>query len=346
MEIHLLKDKAHKIIAMTPNLSPLRAPHVDHQAVNIDADPDVPHVALSDSPPYAMTYHDALDATLLLYGRDTSPDKLIEHADHLGHTGGFPAAPSFIESRLMGLEEPLTPAVTLAMERLPRIGGQVICPPEFIQIGRRSPDIPLLWNGHCDAWISEMDEEDWVIRHEIQQACEFEPEIKLEVVQKRLIDLAPSSRSWVSKVLPHRSSLVQRINDRYEKWHNQQINVEGNKTTQGVTSTVDSDGFRKPGTLPDVAEDGPLLFRRHLHPATRRAIDRLPECSAISRARVEELIFSETRGEDILEEQQRLVQRADNREIERIECFLAFQYLVVAATAGCARGHPEIIESR
>ncbi|KAI4123412.1 MAG: hypothetical protein LQ347_006167 [Umbilicaria vellea] len=285
-----------------------------------------------------MTYHEALDASLLLYSRDTSPDKLIEHADHLGHTGGFPAAPSFIESRLMGLEEPLTPAVALAVERLPRIGGQVICPLEFIQIGRRSPDIPLLWNGHCDAWISEMDDDDWVIRNEIQRACEFEPEIRLEAVQKRLIDLAPSSRSWVSKVLPHRLSLVQRINDRYEKWHNQQTNVEGDRTFQVITWTVDSDGFHKPCALPDVAEEGLPLLRRDLHPATRRAIDRLPECSAISRARVEELIFSETRGEDIMEEQQRLLQRANDGEIERIECFLAFQYLVVAATAGSAPG--------
>lgn len=344
LETHPLENKAHKAITMTPNLSPWRAPHVDDQNVSIDTDPVVPSITFSKNPPYQMTYHEALDATLLLYSRDTSPDKLIEHADHLGHTGGFPAAPSFIESRLMGLEEPLTPAVALALERLPHIGGHVICPPEFIQIGHRSPDMPLLWNGHCDAWISEMDEDDWVIRNEIQQACEFEPEISLEVVQKRLIDLAPFSHSWVSKVLPHRKSLVARINERCEKWHKLQIKVVGRGTFGNNTTTLDSDGFHKPSLLVRSEGDKPSLVGRYLHPATKRAIDRLPECSAISRARVEELIFSETRREDILEEQQRLAQRAEDGEIERIECFLAFQYLIVAATAGSARGYNEIVD--
>lgn len=318
---------------------------MDDQGVNLPTHTIVPEVGLSDTPPYVCTYHEALDATLLLYSRDTAPDKLIEHADHLGHTGGFPAAPSFIESRLMGLEEPITPTVALAAKRLALVRRHVICPQDFAKIGHRPADMPLLWNGHCDVWISEMDEEDWVIRNEIQQACEFKPEIKLEVIQKRLIDLAPHSRSWASNVLPYRKSLVKRINDRYEKWQNQQVEVEGRGIIKNdPASILDSDGFFKLGPLSGVAEDKASFIRRHLHPATQRAIERLPDCSAISRARVEELIFSPTRDEDVLADQQRLVQLAKDGEVEGLDCFLALQYLIVAVTAGSARGIREIIE--
>ena len=317
---------------MTPNPSPPPAPHVDGQGVDKETG-TVSDVALASSPLYAFAYHEASDATLLLHSRDTSPDELKAHADHLGHTGGFPAAPSFIESRLTGLEEPFTPAVALALKRLPLVGGFVICPPDFARIGQRAPGLPLLWNGHCDAWISEMDEEDWVIREEIQNACDFEPEIRLEVVQKRLIDLAPYSLAWVKKVLPYKQGLVGRINGRCEKWRDMHFELEGREIRK------DDAAASPPGS----ADVKPSPINGFIHPATRRAIEHLPECSAISRARVEEMVTSPTREEDVRSEQRRLKQLSDAGEIDRLEHFSALSYLMVAKTAQSASGLGEIL---
>ena len=306
---------------------------MDDQGVDKETDPPMADVALASSPLYAFTYHEAFDATLLLHSRATSPDTLKAHADHLGHTGGFPATPSFIESRLTGLEEPFTPAVALALKRLPLVGGSVICPPEFAQIGHRAPGMPQLWNGHCDAWISEMDEEDRAIREEIQNACDFGPEVRLEVIQKRLIDLAPYSLAWVKKVLPHRQGLMRRINGRYEKWHNMHFELEGREVSKDDHSA----------SPPGCADVRPSLIDRFIHTATRRAIEHLPECGAISRARVEEMVTSPTRDEDVRSEQRRLKQLSDAGKIDRLEHFSALSYLMVAKTAQSASGWGEIL---
>ena len=326
-------NTANYIITMTPNLSPPQAPHMDNQGINIDSGPIVPDVAPPESPQYAFTYHEALDATLLLYSRDTSPEKLVEHADHLGHTCGFPAAPSFIESRLMGLDEPLTPTMALAANKLSQAGRQVVCPEDFANIGHRPAGMPLLWNGHCDAWISEMDEEDWVIWKEIQEACGFEPEIELTVVRKRLIDLAPYSRSWVSKVLPQRKGLARRIDDRYEKWHRMHIEIEGREINKDALTSSPS----------GVAGDKSSLIRPLIHPATWRAIERLPYCRAISRAYIGELLTSPTRDKDVELEQQRLQQLSEAGEMDGLEHFTALRYLMVAKTAGSASGFGEVL---